>query len=341
MKDVFVYVILLTLIIFVSLIHILQKVSTPTDIQLDDETHLLQLILDYNRNPNNTPLSGFTRRRRQVRDELGDVKFMYDNYYLDPPASSIIQTDLANVKINYRLEDTPINVDGTLFQIADHGTITPYVNANNDNVGFTVSGIVEPFVCPDVGNYYWDNETCKQISPCKQEKNIAFPFVKGIPSHNKYHEKLYLDCLSETKMKLQTCPPYKTFNQMRIQPSSDIPPCSNYDICITLGENNIHGHIVSSDDVLGINEYYVCRDGKSVKMKCNGNKIFDNELQQCLEKNLCENVPVGYTKSLGSTSFIVCTGIDPDGTLVRCGYGVDIYTNENNQERHRCSAGTV
>lgn len=202
------------------------------------------------------------------------------------------------------------NVDGSIFSLEEHGQKT------DTDTGFTLSGILEPFVCPEY--FIWNGEECILKDLCTDKKEF-----KGLPYNYKvdnnqptpksqvYHEKLYISCPNS---ELLTCGEGKKWMGKE---STTTTPCVSYDVCASHSNGFRHTFPISDTDVLDPTEFYICNQGKSEKNKCGEGLLFDQLNLQC-NSPYCET---GTKLPNDDTSYFSCQ----NGIYVKivCEYGVD------------------
>lgn len=188
--------------------------------------------------------------------------------------------------------------------------------------GFRISDITEPFECAD--NWIWvpDEKRCKPNKSC-----IKKPIGIKLPLYNDegiVHKRKYAVCENEHSREptIHNCKPNEMFNGTE---------CYEYDIC----KDNFNGtkHTFTNVDVdreLNKNEYYECYNGISFLNKCPENHYFDAKRSNCIMEELstCTGKKNGETIYDPSDmhSFVTCINEMPQTSL--CSHGV--YNDETN-----------
>lgn len=218
------------------------------------------------------------------------------------------------------IEDAPLNLDGTTYSPQEYGKIT-YTNN-----GFSISGIMGEFTCPET--FIWNSELkiCQLPNLCENEnseiyKGISYNQSKLIYNYRsaraeqiQYHKKLYVKCPGD---ELLICPDgYVYKNKERISITEN--PCTRYDIC----EQNLNGfrHIMPIDDetTLDDNQFYICENGESVLITCSDDLLYDQHSKSC-QQSICEENDLQPNLDSNNSYFICKNGVYVEAF---CDYGL-------------------
>lgn len=255
----------------------------------------------------------------EVKDVDKIVK-LYEAIGVDPQQITLYRKDdetFANLiytvgenegSYNIVEENHAYTLDGNIYREKEHGTVT------EQEESFKITGIDKTFTCPSP--FKWNGEICILPSLCTSKveyKGIPYEYSKLVYStEHYYHEKLYLSCPGDV---LNYCKDNKIYVGLESIPITD-EPCVSFDICIKNIDGYRHSEKIDDYD-LKDNEFYICENGKSKLIKCDGDLLYDEENNSCLE-SVCDN---GMKKERDSDSYYICqNGVY---RIVNCENGVD------------------
>ncbi|AII15797.1 Vp91 [Penaeus monodon nudivirus] len=282
-------VIALILFLLVFLYYVIQR---PRSIDIEDVygKYLISAT---------SPDVAFTYRKRS------DGK--YENYYMNFSAEGGL--------LNLVVSDHPVTGTGEDYIPKNHGTIT------ESDSGFSIDGVTAEFKCPDNWTWSISNKTCKLMPLCTPDdegkiKGIDYYHYKQLqPDMTKsevFHDRLYAVCKENETYELNTCPDNMIYNQLAIQDATTNLPCTLYDVCSDMQEYETHRTQIDST-VLGINDYYMCLNGKSVLKSCNEGQAFNGSLGGCVPVNICSGKDDGLTVPIEGDDmyYTLCSGEQP------------------------------
>lgn len=207
-----------------------------------------------------------------------------------------------------------------------------YVDVYNKGLEYTDSGYtVYPFQneikCP---NNFSGND-CKINDMCNDEngkiKGVTLEIFNALNLYNNnfetqtistrditYHKRLRIKCLEGTNYQIQNCPENKLLNSAL--------ECEEYDICEDHLDSYRHTYATSKNDIpLLENEYYICKNNKSVKQTCADDSVFSIANNACIVKSVCFNkgdatLPIENSDS----TYIQC--LNDSGNIITCPNGL-------------------
>lgn len=235
-----------------------------------------------------------------------------------------------NGTIKVITSDYPITKDGNFYIIKPHGEIIEYED------GFRIQGLdTINFKCPDGYSGY----TCQLDDICTPKdaagtlKSLTYTQFNALQLYNndvavknitmrdttpQLHPRLRVECLDSLgNFQLQACPDNSLLDEKLM--------CRIYDICQDSLDGYKHKFTINADDDgddgdLKDYEYYICRNGRSEKMKCNENAVFSETLKSCVNQSVCVGMGSSATLPLTETSYIQCN--NDLGIKIECPDGV-------------------
>lgn len=241
-----------------------------------------------------------------------------------------------SLKFKILYEQYPTDIFGKLSILSTHGKIIDKVN------GFEVTGIGSNFTfgCPK--NY--EGPTCKIKPLCsdsdyENERTLPinydqfsslklYQYSKSIQQEktrkvrfitDKYHERIKVKCNKNKTFTLKACQPNRLLDFQTLK-------CQVYDLCNDRFDGFKHNFPISENDQdLKNNEYYLCKNNKSIRSRCENNTLFSRERQGCVENNVC--LGKNRTRILNdANSYIQCS--KDWGELINCPRGIETKDDE-------------
>lgn len=282
---------------------------------------------------------------------------LYHNYYVTPETD---KTTRSSNLVKLVVGKFPVDFDGTLIQNVgyEQGLTTNHLGTITDlDNGFIMTGFNDdtPITCPS--NYFGpdcerkskageicvnannDSEFYNKIHPLTNEQFLSLDMY-GVSNDyalsddilEKRFPRAGIQCFNDGRAyKLITCRSDQIFNENM--------QCVPYDICTEELDNYRHTRPISADAVpLKDDEYYVCRNSKSVLQTCTSGTIFDEVTRQCSESHRCVDKPNGTHIYLNEKQYIECQNFAEN--LIDCEYGVNAPTSIQD-DNNGIATGTV
>uniref|UniRef100_A0A0C9PL99 p95 protein n=1 Tax=Fopius arisanus TaxID=64838 RepID=A0A0C9PL99_9HYME len=244
----------------------------------------------------------------------------YENYFLS--------SGEANYKKSF--DAYPVDKTGNFITTVydNHGDL----KYDDINGGYKILGVNTSFPCPDG----YEGKLCQLKPLCRnpEDNNAKLPLSDtqfnelGIFRNDTqltlsrqrrkrkiplYHNRIYIQCKTKGKYDLIACPTNKLLdvNMMR---------CDYYDVC----EDHLNGYkhnyqINTSDSPLLKNEYYLCVNNKSERVKCADDTVFSLVNNGCIQENICYNKK-NATLPIDANNYIQCN--NDQGVKKHCASGV-------------------
>lgn len=224
----------------------------------------------------------------------------YENYYLND-----------DFLMEQRIESFPVDHLGNPVSMVDstHGIKSRLPN------GFAISGIDFPFVCPNAWTYNDDTRQCQLDPVCDHPTDDVYyrgislyQFNEMVPlsSNVNYHPRLFVNCGTDTT---EACGENELYMGGERSLITSGIPCAPYDICSDRLTRTLHRFPTSVNEIpLDDNEYFICNNGVSQRVRCPENLQFSTIQMACVRPNICINEPDGTTFPTNDNGFIVCRG---------------------------------
>lgn len=232
----------------------------------------------------------------------------------------------------------PIRTSGAYFRLDPHGKVT------YDDTGYTVTGIVSnKFVCPNG----FGGKDCALLPLCTPSdvgklKPLTYSQFNAL---RLYEASALGDDISSTRRKRQTGGQELLYPRIRVRclnqfgayrlescPRNELLnenlECKPYDICTDSVDGYRHKLQIHPDQKLRPNQYYVCRDDRSVLAECaDKDSVWVDRDKLCEISNVCTNLDDDTTLPADNNqnAYVTCQGGQPK--LVQCEYGVEILSN--------------
>jgi len=273
-------------------------------------------------------VSSYSLGRTKQPENNNKRDVLYENVYFDNDGSAIIKH-----------EQYPTDFQGKPIILQPHGNIIYHDSGD----GFNISGLNTKFKCPP--NYKGNN--CILEPLCGKETNMTnniwpkykllsysqfvglglylnankFPTandnLRSLPGIEDFHPRIRVQCLNESgDYRLEVCPQDKLLDFNNIQ-------CVPHDICSDRINGYKHTNEIASNSthILQPNEYYMCKNNKSVLQTCSTGTLFSNEINGCVTQTPCfgrgsETLPINNTR------YLQC--MHDHGTIVDCKYGIQV-----------------
>lgn len=236
-------------------------------------------------------------------------------YNIVPSAFTVAKQDgdkFLNYYVNdgtfeQKIEDFPVNLDGTQWVKSNHGLIT-----NESETGFRISGVDNTFLCPVNWSWSTEKKTCV-VEPICLDTDTAGT-IKGISQYQfqnlrtniHYHDRVYAVCTGQNnEYNLEYCQHNYIFNQKKTQ-APDSTPCELFDVCSINPTNYIHRYDIPNAAPLEDSQYYICKNGQSTLAQCNNSLVYSTVYNGCVEQNKCWNKSDGYTFYVNDNSYQLC-----------------------------------
>lgn len=224
----------------------------------------------------------------------------YENYYLND-----------DFLMEQRIEIFPVDHIGNPVSMLDstHGIKSRLPN------GFAISGIDFPFICPNAWTYNDDTNQCQLDPVCDHPTDDSYyrgislyQFNEMVPlsSNVNYHPRLFVNCATDTT---EACGENELYMGGERSLITSGIPCTPYDICSDRLTRTLHRFPTSANETpLDDNEYFICNNGVSQRVRCPENLQFSTIQMACVRPNICINEPDGTTFPTHGNGFIVCRG---------------------------------
>lgn len=278
----------------------------------------------------------YTNDIKRLVDEIIKIDPEIRNFTLGKTSANTFQNVVMSNEgvIQVITSEYPIKKDGTFYIIKPHGEILKYDD------GFRIQGLdTIHFKCPDgysgftcqLDDICTANDEAGTLKPLTQTqfnalqlyRNDATAYnIKPIQrqqqkddTQSQNHPRLRVQCLDNLgNFQLEACPDNSLLDN-RLQ-------CNVYDICQDSLNGYKHNYKINVDDNehLAKDEYYICRNSHSVKMKCRDNTVFSSSLKSCITQSVCVGKGASATIPLNETSYIQCH--NDLGIKVECPDGV-------------------
>lgn len=244
-------------------------------------------------------------------------------------------------------ERTPVTSDGERFRLEAHGKIV----YDKDGNGYTVTGITSvSFRCPK-GHTGHD---CRPVPLCSagdagklkpltysqfnalrlyDASTLGSEITSALARNNKrkrrqadgggddselLYPRIRVRCLDASgRFRLESCPRNELLDERLV--------CRPYDVCSDSVDGFRHNYPIGGGEKLQPNEYYVCRDDRSVRTKCTDEQsIWVDRDKMCEVANACTNQDNGTTLPIDgvANAYLVCEHGQP--RRVDCEYGVRV-----------------
>lgn len=244
----------------------------------------------------------FTRSYDEETDQ-------FTNYYLSDDG-----------RLEKKVENFPVTIDGEGISWPISSPSYDELIQSTDHRGFTVKNIQGRFDCQP--SWKWDEsaKSCvQQGNPClaTDESGTVRGFLYRITNKDgttadRYHDRRYAICSGNgsTTMLMGSCTENSYYNQEAINPP-DKNPCVKYDPCTDKKDGFVHTFLLKEgDSPLSPNQYYACKDKKSVLQNCDEGYSFDATQQMCVPKSRCAEREDGFTflDTKNKEVYIACSG---------------------------------
>lgn len=295
---------------------------------------LLLLVWSFNRVERIEDANEMMRILRQQQPNILAFAVAYDRPTKQATNVLLDQNGRALVKNN---DKAPVRTSGSYFRLDPHGDV------RYDDTGYTVTGIVsKKFVCPNgfSGKHCALSPLCDAADEGKL-KPLTYAQFNALRLYEA--DALGNDVSPQARRKRQTDQylyprirvrcidrrgTYRLESCSRNEMLDENLQCKPYDICTDSVDGFRHKQQIHPDAKLRPNQYYVCRDDRSVLAECaDKDSVWVDRDKLCEIANVCTNLDDGTTLPADNNpnAYVICQSGQPN--LIQCEYGVELLSN--------------